>query len=358
MNGFIKAANKPVESIASFLRDSADNSIKYKPESGKKHLVYFPYREVQDENGNVVKSVIAMRGDVHELVPKPNDYDACVCMHGIVIKAEDGTLLNDGSCPYCDRVNDSYEIFKYKSKVAEDKAKARGLTGTELEETIKDARRRFMRETPVGKAKPYLYMLIVQYKLNAQDNPEIGPDGLPVFELKVMKLSDKGITKIQETFQNSGIALEGSEAVFKYQVQDNAMLVAGSRTVSPVFQGKLMDKYPGLKNAIKAAVDKWDWDGLGNAFKEWKGKSVAEAKAQCDTIFKAWDDFQKDPSVGYLSDESKTGTNPALPGATAPVNTPVQTNTPVGQTTPQMGFGGAGFGGVDPNAAFGNMPTL
>lgn len=363
MNGFINAAKRPVESITNFLRDAADNTIKYKPESGKKHWVYIPYREVQNADGTTSKEVIAIQGRVHENVPEPNKYDSCICMSGVEMTDKDGNVVNDGTCPYCDRVGNSYDIYRYKMEQAKIKAEAKGFQGAELEEFMKNQSRKFMQETPVGKAKPYMYLLIIQFKLNASGQPEIGADGLPVFEPKVMKLSDKGITKIQETFTNSGLSIEGSEAIFKYQVQDTPMLVAGSRTVSPVFNGQLLIKYPGLAEAIDATVKKWDWEGLDSAFKEWKGKSTAAAKADCDRIFRAWDAYVADPSVGFLTDTNTKVNNPALTDgqAQANVNEPVATNTPVGGATPtpQMGFGGFGNTGVvDPNAAFGGMPRM
>lgn len=350
MNNFINAAKRPVESIETFLRDAADNTIKYKPEAGKKHWVYFPYQMGTNENGETVKEPIAIMGRVHELRPEPNKYEACICLDGIVIDGE-----NDGTCPFCDRVNDSFSIYRYKMDKAVEKAEKRNMVGDELDEYKKNSSRKFMEETPVSKAKPYLYMLIVQFKMDAQQRGlETGPDGLPVFELKVMKLSDKGIAKIRETFINSNIEFEGSEAIFKYDNKENAMLVAGSRVVSPVFQGRALDSYKGLREAIEAAVAKWDWEGIQAAFPEWKGCTVEQAKAKCDKIFHAWDAYQANPAVGFLEDKDEKTTNPALPG----VNTPTETSTPVGDTTPKMGFGNAGFGSVDPNAAFGNMPNL
>lgn len=365
MNTFVKAAKRPVQSIDAFLKGAADNTIKYKPESGKKHWVYFPTTPVQDENGNVSESIVALNAKVHELRPEVDKYAACICLDGIELTDENGNVVNDGTCPYCERVSDSFDIYRYKMEEAEKKALSRGIAGEELDEYKKNSSRKFMGETPVSKGKPYIYLLIVQFKLNSADKPEIGPDGLPVFELKVMKLSDKGITKIQETFKNSNVDLEGSEAIFKYQNQDTPMLVAGSRTVSPVFKGCLMDTYPGLKEAVQAAVDKWNWEGLETAFPEWKGRSTAAAKSECDKIFASWDAYKEDNSRGFLTDGTEKVNNPALPdaGATAtPANignagAAPQAQAPNMPTGANMGVPGAnagfGFGAIDPNAAFG-----
>lgn len=361
MNTFVKAAKRPVQSVDAFLKGAADNTIKYKPESEKKHWVYFPTMEIQDDAGNVTNGIIALNARVHELRPEVDKYAACVCLDGIELTDDDGNVLNDGTCPYCERVSDSFDIYRYKMEEAEKKALSRGIAGDELEEYKKNSSRKFMGETPVSKAKPYIYLLIVQFKLNSMDKPELGPDGLPVFELKVMKLSDKGITKIQETFKNSNVDLEGSEAIFKYQKQDTPMLVAGSRTVSPVFKGCLMDTYPGLREAVQAAVDKWNWEGLETAFPEWKGRSTAAAKAECDKIFASWDAYKEDNTKGFLTDGNDKVNNPALPdaaqqgvgagvGAGAAQTPNMPTGTNMGVPGANAGFG---FGAIDPNAAFG-----
>ena len=145
------------------------------------------------------------------------------------------------------------------------------------------------------------------------------------------------------------------------------MLVAGSRTVSPILQGRYIDKYPMLMNAINAAVSKWTWEGIDKAFREWTPCTTAMATAKCDEIFRSWDAYQKDPSVGFL--ESGAGMNVTQPALEAKTSAPVGVNVPLGnentmampgmsvpnqQAAPQPGFGNPqpGFGGM-PQPGFG-----
>lgn len=363
-NSFIKAAMRPVTSVKSFLRESADNSIKYKPESGKKHLIYVPYTEDPETHE---KSIIAISGAVHSLTPGPNKYEAFICQNGMMMQDENGTITNDGSCPFCNRLGSSWDIYKFKMERAKQRLVAQGYSGAELDEQMKLQSRAFNGEREVKEADPYIYLLIAQYKLGEMDRVEIGADGLPVFELKVMKLSDKAIAKIQETFENSNIEFEGSEVAFKYKAEENRMLVAGSRTVSPILQGRYIDKYPMLLNAINAAVSKWTWEGIDKAFREWTPCTTAMATAKCDEIFRSWDAYQKDPSVGFL--ESGAGMNVTQPALEAKTSAPVGVNVPLGnentmampgmsvpnqQAAPQTGFGNPqpGFGGM-PQPGFG-----
>lgn len=372
-NRFVAASSRPVFSVKQFLRDSSDNSIKYRPESGKKHFVYIPYITCKDENGNDVKSIVAISKHVHEMTPAPGKYDASICLKGTEIKDENGNLINDGTCPFCDRVTDSWNIYNFELNRAVERAEKQGMTGQALEDYKKSCKSNFGRNLKIKAGKSYIYLLIAQYKMTAGNQPEIGPDGLPAFELKIMKLSEKSIQKIQQPFDNSGLQLEGSEAVFSYDVDDSPMRVAGSRTVSPIFQNTFISRYPGLKDAIDAAVAKWDWEGIESAFREWTPISTEAAKKKCDEIFADWDAYQADPSKGYLgSDAVDKTSNPSLTGPTstpnAPTNVNVQLgggNVPQGQAEQSQGvqmpgfggFGGFGNGGnsnpqVDPNALF------
>lgn len=365
-SNFLKAAMKPVTSVKTFLRDSADNSIKYKPESGKKHIVYIPF--TQDPTTGE-KSIIAIANPVHSLTPGPNKYEAFICQNGIESQDENGNIINDGSCPFCDRLTSSWDIYKFKMEKAKQRLEAQGYSGEELDNQMKAHSKVYNSEREVKEADPYIYMLIAQYKLGEMDRVEIGPDGLPVFELKVMKLSDKAIAKIQETLDNSNVEFEGSEVAFKYKAEENRMLVAGSRTVSPILQGRYIDKYPMLLNAINAAVSKWTWEGIEKAFREWTPCSTANAKKKCDDLFRAWDAYCADPSVGFL--ESSAGQNPTQPALETKTNAPVGVNVPLGdsangmpmpgmsvpnqQAAPQPGFGNPQGGFGMPQPGFGGQ---
>ena len=65
------------------LRDAAGgNSIKYVAERGKKHLIYFPYENIEEvEDGQTVvkKSIIAISGGIHGWKTVDGRYRATVC---------------------------------------------------------------------------------------------------------------------------------------------------------------------------------------------------------------------------------------------------------------------------------------
>ena len=120
MSSFLASASRQVVDVRSFLRDSAGgNSIKYSAESGAKHQIYIPFKskEIIDENGNpaVVKELVAIQGAVHEWTNPDGKYKATVCMKDVIRNSDDGsTVLNDGSCPFCDRVSDGWDIYRYR----------------------------------------------------------------------------------------------------------------------------------------------------------------------------------------------------------------------------------------------------
>lgn len=369
-NSFMKAAMRPVSSVKTFLRNSADNSIKYKAEPDRKHLLYIPFVVSTDENGEESRNIIAIDAKVHGLTPGADKYEAYICQMGLEAQDDDGNITNDGTCPFCDRVSAAWDIYRFKMNKDKERFEKFGYTGKDLDTQLKSSSTKHSSEREVKEADPYIYLLVVQYKLGSDDRPEIGPDGLPVFELKVVKLSDKSIKKIQETFDNSNLQFEGAEVAFKYANESDIRLLANSRTVSPIVNGRLIDTYPKLIDAINAAVSKWDWSGLERAFREWTPITTAAARAKCDNLFKAWDAYCADPNVGFLSTSS--GAPAGNPALEQKPNTPVNTNmsigtgqvgmggvalpgmnTPNGQTNAGMGFGNGMMNMPDPSAVFG-----
>ena len=336
MASFLKTASKNVVDVRGFLRDSAGgNSIKYSAEKGAKHLVYIPYvnEEVTDEDGNtkIVKSLVAIGGDVHDWTSPDGKYNSTVCLKDVIRKSEDGDILiNDGSCPFCDRVSDAWDIFNYRKQLEEETCK---LTGDDREKHLEKANRTFADERKAKAARPYLYILVVKYRLGEGNAPIVDSNGLPEYDLKVMKLSRSRVEKIQQQIANAGSEMVGSELIFEYPATDNKMLQVSQSTTAPVFpNNQLVTKFPALREKIDKDVAKFQWDGIEKAFREWNGMSIQEATKITTELFEKWDEYNAqllanpNGNVKYLEYVTDTPvTNPSLSQTTPviPAATPV-----------------------------------
>lgn len=326
MSSFVTTAGKRVTDIRGFLRDAAGgSSIKYVAEKGTKHLIYIPYQLVDniDEHGNTIqtKEVVAMKGDVHGWQGADGKYKSTVCLKDVIRKSDDGeTLLNDGTCPFCDRVSDAWDIYRYRKEMEEASCK---LTGTELENHMRNTNAGFRQELKAKEAETYLYILVVKYR-QSQENFIIGADGLPEYDLKVMRLPKKSVDKIQQQISNAGAELPGAEVIFDYPNTEDIRLLYSQRTISLVFPNNMMvAKYPSLANKINEDVNKFSFEGIEKSFSEWAGMTSFEAKKVTDTMFEQWDKYVEDcklnPGARYMEYITNTPvTTPQLTGVTAP----------------------------------------
>lgn len=349
MGSFLKSASRQVSDVRNFLRESAgSNSIKYSAEKGAKHIIYVPYttETTVDEAGNEVltKSICAIQGSVHEWTTQDGKFKATVCMKDVFRKADDGeTVLNDGSCPFCDRVKDAWDVYRYRKELEESTCK---LTGEQRKNHLDKTFSAYADERKAKDARLYMYILVVKYRLNETGNPALGTDGLPEYELKVMKMSASRVEKIQQQIANSGSDLPGSELIFEYPNTDDRRLLVSQSTTAPVFPNNMMvTKYPALLNKINQDIAKFQWDGIEKSFPEWAGMTSAEAKSITDGMFEQWDAYQKEltvnPTAKYLEYVVETPTTkpsitpdgigaPVIPDAGIPV-------IPVVPTMPTMG---------------------
>ena len=392
MSSFLKSASKQVTDVRNFLRDAAGgNSIKYAAEKGAKHIIYIPYKTTMqiDPQTNTevpVHEICAISGDVHEWTTQDGKFKATVCLEGVVNKAEDGTIINDGTCPFCARIGDAWEIYRYRKEMEEANCK---LTGEQRKNHLEKTTRVFADERKAKEVRNYMYILVVKFRLNEAGNPVMGSDGLPEYELKVMKLSASRVEKIQQQVMNSGSELPDSELIFEYPNVDDRRLLVSQSTTAPVFpNNRLVAKYPALLNKINEDVSKFDWDGIVKAFPEWNGMSTEAAKTTVDSMFEQWDNYQKElvtnPQAKYLEyvvEAPKTnpsiggegigattaGAIPVIPNiptvptadaaGTAVPPTPVIPTAPVMPEAPVTTEGAA----VDPNSVFagaGATPTV
>ena len=319
---FLAAAGRKTTDIRGFLREAASgsNSIKYRAEAGKKHFVYIPYVLVngEDENGQnvVMKELVARSGSVHDWA-EGDKYKATVCLKNVIRHTEDGTVINDGSCPFCDRTSDAWDIYNYRLKYEEEHC---GKTGSALTKYIDDIKGKLADERKAKDAKDYMYLLIVKFRTDAANKPILGADGLPEYDLKVVKWSSNRAEKIQQQIENSGDEFAGAEMIFEYPNNDDIRQVVGQSTTSPVFpNSRFTNMYPALKEKIQADVAKFTWEGIDKSFAEWAGMSSAEAEKTVTELFKAWDDYKLELTVNpnakyleYVGVEGPAVANPAL----------------------------------------------
>lgn len=303
MSSFLVKNAKRV-TVASFLKEaSGDNSIKYRYEAGKKHHLYFPFitAMVDDGAGNMVeeRSIIASQLSVHTY-PKGEWTSYAPCMEGIVYKDENGTLVNDGRCPFCDRVNDAWKIVNYRTELEKVSC---GLVGDALEKRLQDVKKGYAEEMKSQKAIPYLYAVVVLFETNDAGDPILN-NGVPVYELKVMRLGASRLKKFTDIFGANKLALEGGEMIIGYTNDSDARLVVSQASISPVVNGKFVDAYPGLIDKINDDVAKFSWEGIDKAFIEWSDMSTAQAEAIMNEAFEAWDRYVEEsktnPNAKYL----------------------------------------------------------
>lgn len=333
---FLKMSSR-VGSIKKFMDESANvDSIKYRAEVGTKHLIYFPYRTLldgngvpeKDESGNEIRELEAIRAAVHSwstMSSTGETFHTAICTKGIVTTDEDGNILFDGSCPFCDRVGDAWDIYNYRKEIVE---RTCGKTGKELEDYIKNLK--LAGENKAKKAENFMYVLVAKIDIDEKTNPVIGQDGIPSYSLKVMRLTESQLEKFKASAEGSGEGDEiaGKEALITYPANDNSdkrmalMQSSKDRTITVRVSAIAMTaKYPELLKRINEDVSKWEWEGIEKSFPEFVETSQANRLAIVNNLFKDWDEYkaklETDPTAQYLEYNKVQPTN--LPPIT-PIN--------------------------------------
>lgn len=313
---FLKAAAKKSKDIKSFLRDSATgNGVKYTSEKGARHVLFIPFltNTTVNEDGEeeVSEETVSIWQSVHEWNDASGKYKACVCLDGIVVDDENGENVNDGTCPFCNRIEHAWDIYKYRME----KAKEAGLSDKELE----DEKKVYLDERKIKEASVYNYMLVAKFRFDDKGNLLIGKDGLPEYELKVMKQSVPKSEKIDKQLMNSGLNIAGAELVFDYPDKDDPRILGSQVVISPMFKQSpqsIIGKYPKVVEKINAEAAKWDWEGIEKSFPEWKGMSTKAAEALMDSSFKQYDAWKvaqlSDPNAQYLEYKGSKATTQSL----------------------------------------------
>ena len=370
MGSFLKTASKQVSDVRNFLRESSGgNSIKYSAEKGSRHVLYIPFTtvEVVDEatgDTTLQKQICAISGKVHEWQTADGKFKATCCLEGVIRKDEQtGTVINAGICPICERISDAWNIYNYRKEQEELNCT---LTGDNRKTYLEKTLGTFRDERKAKEAKNYMYILVAKFKLGENGKEVLGTDGLPEYEIKVMKLSSSRVEKIQQQIMNSGADLEGSEIIIEYPNTEDRRLQVSQSTTTPVFpQNQLTVKYPAVLNKINQDVSKFDWEAIEKAFPEWAGMADETAKNTMDSMFEKWDQYVIDckinPQAKYLEYVVETPTaKPSLGVEGAPAIPSIPTVPNVGQgvgpmptiPSPAPTVIAPTVPNVDPNAVF------
>ena len=362
MNAFLQLGNR-VGSIKQFVEASDNgNGLRYRGDVGVSHLVYFPYKKVKnDDDGTVTKELIALQAGVHDWTTTDGKYHATICTNGKVLKDKDGTVLFDGTCPFCNRVSDAWEIYKYRMKYEEETC---GLTGDALAIHLRgteDKKKQgisteFNRERKVKEAKSFMYVLVALIETDNNLNPVIGQDGVPAYSLKVMRLSEGQVEKLTQALKATGDeSLCGMEFVFAYPAIDSGdrntqlMQAMQQRTVNVRGEKAMVSvKFPEFANHVNEDARTFEWDGLERAFPEFTEISASSLKKTVEDMFTEWDKYAIEKKEAdekrkngeqveeplYLEyAKSNTARNPALSTTT--------TTTTGGVEMPKLGSGTA-----------------
>jgi hypothetical protein len=335
MASFVKKAAKQVGDVREFLKSTAGgSSVKYVAEKGAKHQIYIPFVQtatVDQATGQEVvsKNIVAITAYIHDWFDNAGQFHSTACLKDVTDSdPETGALINDGTCPFCSNVPKAWEIYNYRKELEEKNCL---LTGEDRDKHIKASLSTFRDNLKAKEAKPYLYLLIVKFKLNEQGREVIGSDGMPEYELKLTKWSASKAESIEKQLSNAGSEMEGAELIFQYPNTDDRRLLVSQSTISPVFPNNMITvRYPAVVNKINEDVAKFDWECISKAFSECTIMPVANANRLMTEAFKEWDKYNAalaagDTNAKYL--EYTVETNIAKPSLGT--ETPVMPQIPV-----------------------------
>lgn len=332
----IALAGSRVTDVKQYLKEaSADRSIKYSSEKGAKHHLYIPLVQTQvvgeDGTPKTEWSIAAISQKIHDWSDGNGNYNSTVCLDGLIRKDPNtGALLNDGTCPICQRVQDAWEIYNMRKDELE--ANCQLPAGKAREDFIKKTLEGYRDDLKAKEARDYVYLLIAVFETNNGQAVIDEETSLPKYALKVMKLSATRLDKINKQLNNSGIELGGSEIIIEYKNTEDIKQQVGESTISLVMESQMFTKvYPALVEKITAEASEFDFDTIDKAFKEWKGMTTEEANIKMKNQFKRWDEYkealQTNPNAMYL-EYSQAATNVAFNNMAAPQ---------VGVPVPQIG---------------------
>lgn len=353
---------KRVTDIKTYLREAqSTNTLKYVPTKGDKDFIFIPYETmtVKDENGEDKQQNVmySFQLDVHDWRDPNGQFHSCACLTQLPYEeGEDGKVINDGTCPFCDRVRAGWDIYRYRTKLEEENCK---LTDKAREDHLKECSKTFLDERKAKEANKYLYTLCVQFRIE-KGRPVLDDDNLPVYDFRVLKWSDKRASKVEDVVVNYGMDMAGAEIIFSYpNVDDRRAMVSQSAIIAASEKTSIIQMYPKVKDKILAEAKEFNWDSVVKVYPEWKPMSNAEAKRICDNMFEKWDEYNKrletDANAKYLEYVNKLPeTQPSLAGDDSAEDKNTPKIAPAVDKVPDINelFGNSGdapnLGGVSP----------
>lgn len=296
---------KPM-SLSSFLKEASSqgSGIKYVAEKAKLHRMYIPRFQFnyQDEAGNPVSEVgpIAEAHYIHEWKSGDKFYSA-ECTKDVY-----------GTCPFCDRVNDAWDIYNERYAKAEAELKAQGMDDGQIQwhmrgEQDKEKRKQpnaykglyatFIDELKMKAVKAYMYLLVALYEVDAAGNP-VCEKGVPKFQLKVWRLPEGRVETLQNIFASAGGHIEGNEITIQYKnIEDRAQLV-GQSTVAAVFPDYAWIKqFPGLQEKIEEEAAAFDMESIAKSFEELTKRELPACENLANAGFAKWDAYKAEKAV-------------------------------------------------------------
>lgn len=359
MSSFLQTASNRVGDVRTFLRNATQTSLKYSAANGETHYLYFPTREQtiidpETKQETKVNTLVAIYGNIHEWNDSEGHFHSCACLQGVTRKGSEGETLNDGTCPFCNRTKDAYDIVNYRMAQEEETCQ---LTGDQRKAHLENAKANFNRASKAKRPRPYMYVLVAKLRTEGQ-KPVLDQNGVPEYDLRIMRMSKNKAEKITNTLETLGMSLENSELIFQYPKTDDPRLLGSQCTVMPKMSNKFSDM-KGFKEKLEADVENFSFDGIDRqGFPEWAGMSTEQAKAITDEAFARWDAYVKEKAVNpaaryleYVSDVAAN--NPALSVGAAPA-------TPAA-ALPGAAVPGAAVPGAAPAApaipSLGDMPS-
>lgn len=371
----IALAGARVTDVRQYLKEvSADKSIKYTSEKGAKHHLYYPVvaTQIAHEDGSVTTEYkpMIMTTKVHDWNDGNGGYNSCICLDGLIREDKTtGRLLNDGTCPICNRVKDAWDIYHMREEELENTCQL--PAGKPREDFIKKTLEGYRDDLKAKACKDFAYVLLAQFETE-KGNPVIDEDTkLPKYALRVAKYSASRLTKIEQQLSNSGAELGGSEIIIEYKNVDDVRQQVGESTIALVMDNqKFVNMYPGLLEAINKEAETFNFNTIDKAFKEWQGMTTEEATIKMKAQFKRWDEYQEalkvNPNAVYL-EYSQAATNVGFNNMAAPQVGAVgqigqmggqmpPVGVPMGGQVPQMGVPQMGVPQMAPQMGVPQMP--
>lgn len=281
-------------------------SLRYKSEPNATHRIYVPTKKtvVNIDGKDVVKDeIVAISVPIHRVTTVDGQYRGTYCTKGIV--GEDGKMM---SCPYCDAVNKAWEEVRYRIKYEDEHCTITDPNARQ--KYLEDAHKKIYGSLKFNEPMQQVYLLIVQYKIEKNKAVLSEETGLPIFELKVMRLSTNRFESLNTNAVNAANeSLGNAEFIIKYDGTEEAKHRKSVDTcVDP--RRRWVETTPELLKAINAEVEKFDMNHLASVFSELADVSEEEKRAIVDEQFANWDKFQLElktnPNAVYL--ETQPGT--------------------------------------------------